>query len=133
MALPAGRFEITRRQNRLFPCQGAAVSSLHRGRRALPAMTHRASEVAERVWNRRMRPVGLNSHIGQRRFLHCDVTGGAAVGYIELRKPDLLQARLETALQGCGVTALADQLLVSPLIPSPLAKVILRGHHCQAE
>src|ERR1035441_6238170 len=69
MALPAGRLYVPCRQSRLLPGLRAAVSLLNGGRGALPAMTHHAAELVERVWDYRMPAEGLGKvGIGQARF-----------------------------------------------------------------
>jgi hypothetical protein len=65
MALSAGRLDVARRQDRLLPCQRAAVGFLDRGCRALPAVTHHAAELIERVWDYRDVANGCDADIGQ--------------------------------------------------------------------
>lgn len=101
MALPAGRLDVPRRQDRLLPRQRAAVGFLDGGRRALPTVTHDAAELVERVRNNRMLAKRLGTDIGKTRFFQSDVASGAAIDDSELRQPDLLDSVVvvEVALQ----------------------------------
>ena len=99
MALPAGRLDVPRRQDRLLPGLRAAVGLFDGGRRALPTVTHYAAELVQRVRDygmptKRLGKVG----IGQARFFQSGVAGGAAIYDSEARKPDLLDSVVEVAL-----------------------------------
>ena|SRR5208282_22294 len=92
MALSAGSLDVPRRQDRLLPGERAAVGFLDGGCRALPTVTHHATELVKRVRDDRMQAERLCTDIGKTGFFQSDVAGGAAIDYSELRKPDLLDS-----------------------------------------
>jgi len=98
MALPAGRLDIPRRQNWLFPSQRTAVGFFDRGRSALPTVTHHAAKLVRRVRDCRMLAERLCADIGKTGFFQSDVAGGAAIDDSEPRKPDLLDPVVEVSL-----------------------------------
>src|ERR1019366_1145421 len=124
MALSARGLDIARRKNGLLPGQRAAVGLLDCGRRALPAVTHRATELVERVRDYRMATEGLSADIGKTGFFQSDVAGGATIDHSELREPDLLGPVVltELALQGHRVSAARDQRQILLLVVAPFTK-----------
>ena len=127
VALSAGRLQVLCGQQRFFPGERAHVSFFDGSRSALSTMAHRASKLFELMRDRRMRTVGLRGDVHQRRFFESRMTGLAAIDDIHLGQPDLLDAGLEVAAQGDGVTALADQFFVAALVAPPFGKMILGG------
>src|SRR5271157_5346324 len=127
MALPAGRLDIPRRQDRLLPGQRAAMGFLDDGRRALPTVTHHAAELVKRVRDYRMPAKRLCADIGKTGFLQSDVAGGAAIHDSELRKPDLLDSLVfvEVTLQCDRLSTAPNQLQILLLVVTPFTEVIL--------
>ena len=110
MALPAARFDVLRRQQRLFPLFGAVVRLLYRGRSALSAVAGRAAELSQRVWNRWMLTKCDGINIRKAGFFHSEMASSAAVGHLLLGYPDLLDAALEVPFEGDSVGASADEV-----------------------
>jgi len=95
------------------------------GRGALPAVTHHAAELVERVRDYRMPAEGLGKvGIGQARFFQSGVTGGAAVYDSKPGKPDLLDSVVEMALQGYRFSPAPNQRQVLFLVVTPFTEVI---------
>ena len=135
MTLPARRLDVPRRQDRLLPRQRAAVGFLDGGRRALPAVTHHAAKLVERVRHYRMPPKRLGADIGETGFFQPDVAGGAAIHDSELRQPDLLDSVVvaEVALQGNRIAPILHQRQILLLVVTPFAEVVLGGSYGQRD
>src|ERR1019366_1081073 len=131
MALPAGRLDVPRRQDRLLPGQRAAMGFLDCGRRALPTVTHHAAELVKRVRDYRMHAERLCADIGKTGFFQSHVAGGAAIYDSELRKPYLLDAVVEVALQCDGVSPAPNQRQIPFLVVAPFTEAILRRRNGQ--
>ena len=125
MALPAGRLDIARRQNRLLPGQRAAVRFLDGGGSALPTVTHHAAKLVRGVRDYRVRAERLRADIGKTGFFQSDVAGGAAIDNSELRKPDLLDSVVEVALQRDRVSPGPNQRQIMFLVMPPFTEVVL--------
>src|SRR5438045_5912438 len=131
MALSAGRLDVLGRQNRLFPCEPAAMRFRHRRRSALATMARRASKLIQLVRNRRMSPVGLAGHVTQARFFQSNVATGTAVHYAKIREPDLLNAAGKMPLQRVGIAAVGNRFQVAMLIMPRFARAMRRRHYPQ--
>src|SRR5712692_9444602 len=131
MALSTGRFNVARGQNRLLPRQRAAVGLLDYCRGALSAVAHHAAKLINGVRDHGMTAEGLGADVHETRFLQSNMARRAAIHHSELRKPDLLNAVLEMALQSDGLAAAANQGQVLFLIMTPLAEMVLGGSNGQ--
>jgi hypothetical protein len=78
-----------------------------------------------------MLTVRLQTHIREGGFFQTNVTGRAAVRNADIRMPDLLNSRLEMALQCDGLTARLDQSQVAFLVVSPFAEMVLGRGDCE--
>jgi hypothetical protein len=87
-------------------------------------MTHDASELFSGVWNYGMLAIWLQADIGEARFFQPDVATRAAISDAKFRMPDLLQSRLEVALQCDGIPAGADHPQIAVLVVTPLTEVV---------
>src|ERR1700690_3821385 len=126
MALPAGRLNIARRQNRLLPGQRAAMSLLDGGRSALPTVAHDAAELVRCVRDHGMAAERLCADVGKAGLFQSDVAGGAAIDNAEPGKPDLLDPVVEVSLQCNRVSPGPNQRQVLLLVVAPFTEVILR-------
>ena|ERR1035441_80493 len=127
MALPAGRLDVPCRQDRLLPGLSAAMGFLDGGSRALPPMTHHATELVSCVRDYRMPAERLCADIGKTSFFQSDVAGGTAIDDSEPRQPDLLDpvVVVEVALQCNRVSAVPNQRQILLLVVTPFAEVVL--------
>src|ERR1039458_6000222 len=127
MALAARRLDIACRQDWLLPGERAAVGFLDGGRRSLPAVTHHAAELVERVRDYRMLTERLGADVGKTGFFQSNVAGGTAIHDSELRKPDLLDSIVfvKVALQAYRVSATCNQRQILLLIVAPFTEVVL--------
>ena len=132
MALPAGRLDVSCRQDRLLPGLRTAVSLFNGGRRALPTVTHYAAELVKRVRDYRMPAKRLGKvGIGQARFFQPGVAGGAAIYDPKLRMPDLLDAVVEVALQCYRFSPAPNQRQILILVMTPFTEVVLSRRNGQ--
>ena len=136
MALAARRLDIPCRQDGLLPGERAAVGFLDRGRGALAAMAHYATELVQCVRDYWMAAEGLSANIFEAGFFQSDVAGGTSIHDSELRQPDLLDAIVfaKVALQGYRFSATCNQRQILLLIVTPFTEVILGwrdGHRNQ--
>src|SRR5208337_3609958 len=131
MALPAGRLDIPRRQDRLLPRQRTAVGFLDRCRRPLPTVTHHAPELVKCVRNCRMPAEWLGADIGKTRLLQPNVAGGASIDDSDLRKPYLLDpvVLVKPALQCNRISPARNQRQILFLVVAPFTEVILSGSY----
>ena len=83
---------------------------LYGGRGTLSAMTGRAAELRQGVRNHGVLAKCHGANIGQAGFLHSKMAGGAPVGHLLFRNPDLLDAALEVSFEGDGIGASADEM-----------------------
>ena|SRR6266581_5848337 len=127
MALAARRLHEARRQERLFPCQRAAVGFLDGSGSALSAMTHDAAELINVVRVHGMPAKRLQADVRQAGFFHSNVASGAAIDDPQFRKPDLLNSVVEMPLEGYGVSTFPNQREILLLIMSPFTEMILGG------
>ena len=102
--------DVLRRQQRLFPLLGTVVRLFNGSRRSLSAMASRAAKFSQRVRNDRMLAKRHRADIGEACFLKPEMASGTAVGHLLLGNPDLLNAALEVALQGDGISASTDEM-----------------------
>src|SRR5215472_7689975 len=99
---------------------------LGRGCGALAAMTHHTSELLSGVGNDGVLAVRLQTNIPEARFFQSNMATAAAIGDAQFGMPDLLDPRLEMALQGDSIAARADHPQVALLIVTPLTEVVFR-------
>src|SRR5260370_10701616 len=125
MTLPAGRLDIACRQDRLLPGQRAAVGFFDGGRRPLSTVTHHAAELVKRVRDYRMHTERLGADIGETGFFQSGMAGGTAIDDSELRKPYLLDAVVEMALQRYRLSPAPNQREIFVLVMAPFTEVIL--------
>src|SRR5205085_5956718 len=96
-------------------------------------MANHAPHLFGSVRNHGMAPERLATDIDQTGFLLADVTRSAAINHAQLRKPYLLNAALEVALQSHGFSAAANQSDIAFLIMAPLAEIVLSGRNRQRD
>src|SRR5207302_9584622 len=122
MALPAGRFDVLCGKDWLLPRQRAAMRFFRCRSRSLATVTHRTSELVNRVRNDWVFPEWLPTDVDQARLFQSHVAGGAAVNDATFRQPDLLDVALEVALQRDRLASASDHSQVLLLIMAPLAE-----------
>src|SRR5579864_29246 len=133
MALSARGFNVARRQNGLLPRQRAAVCLFYGRCRALATMANDTTHLFGAMRNHRMPAEWLSTDVDQTGFFLADVTRSAPINHAQLRKPYLLDAALEVALQSHGFSTAANQSHIAFLIMTPLAEAVLSGRNRQRD
>ena len=100
---------------------------------SLTAMTDNASKSIDRVRDRRVFAEGLLIYIAKTCFVQPKVTCRAAIDDTQFRKPDLMNARLETATKAYCISSIVDQRQVVALIAMPRREVIFGWSNCESQ
>src|SRR5271166_3734719 len=87
-------------------------------------MASRAAKFRQRVRYDRVLAESHRADIGEAGFFQSKMAGSAAVGYLLVGNPDLLNAAFIMALQCNGISTPTDEMKVLLLVASPLAEVV---------